>query len=178
MSFTLTETPLGDHEEVSTIAWVRVNPDKNLTREEWELYKSAYEELFLKFRDQNEKFSLIFDTRGLSRVPPTYLLEKVRLLQKLRPLTEKYLFASSVVVTSDVLKRLIDFVMNIYSAVRPLSVVATVPEAFTYVTDLTHKNFVTDDEDGGSRGSSRSHEPQSPPDSTERLRDAALKFRE
>lgn len=102
--------------------------------EEMDAFLEAWQNIYVISMEQNKQYKLIFDTRKAGSVELKYLKQMGLWLGKVKCLTEKWMDRTAIIVSTPIIKLLIQFVFQIYKAVRPFKVFSgeQVEEAFVW----------------------------------------------
>ena len=96
-------------------------------------YLEEWSEFYVMSSQRNEKFKLIYDARGIkSRPPLKYLYAQAEFLKTAKELTETWMDRTAIIVSSPIIKKMIHFVFNFYTPVRPFRVFLEHEEADMY----------------------------------------------
>ncbi len=91
------------------------------------LYVSMYDE---------PQFGLILDLSAFANTPWSYVPLLIQLLQELRPRTEVQLIGSTTIVTSSIVRWLVDTAIQQYPMCKPHKMVETLDDACSFIQSL------------------------------------------
>lgn len=82
----------------------------------------TWQNLYVTSMQNEERYKLIFDARNASIIKLKYLQAMGEWLSKIKHLTETWMDRTAIIVSNDSIQLLIQFVFQIYKAVRPFKV--------------------------------------------------------
>ena len=93
--------------------------------EDVELFLKEWEKVYTKCMEDNCKYTLVFDTRKVSKFDIKYLKLMGKWLKKMKTMTENWMDRTAIIVSNPIIKGFISFVFLIYKPVRPFKVFAS-----------------------------------------------------
>ena len=113
--------------------YIKIKAIDNIpSREDWNEYKRQYVKIF----EEEDQFYLLFDTSCLFGLPLNWVKEKAALLQALKPITERKLIGSAVIVNSTIIRGMLRILLTLYPTVRPNKLVTCEDEGMIFLKSI------------------------------------------
>jgi hypothetical protein len=104
------------------------------SEEEMNDYIQEWKDLYNSAMMDDVRFKLIIDIRELDIVQVKYIKMMANFLIKIKPLTEKWMDRTGILVSRESIKMIISLVLQFYEAVRPYKVFNDAEECFSWIT--------------------------------------------
>lgn len=99
--------------------------------------------LYSNSSEKNAKFKLFIDIRSLDSVDVKYLIMIAQFLVKSKKQTETWMDRTGILVSSGIIKQLLDFVFSIYKPIRPFKIFNDATEAMKWV--INNESWMIED---------------------------------
>lgn len=98
-----------------------------------ETFRTCFLDYLQQRLDEERPVTLLVDTRQMKKVPIAICLDIVKFMKKNKPKCKSYLTASAILVGSDFIAGLLQYVFNLSPPVSPNVVVRTAPQAVEFL---------------------------------------------
>jgi hypothetical protein len=78
----------------------------------------------------------IWDLTNTEMIPFNWLHEQAKLLEKIKPKTVKYLIATSVIITNNILRQGLNMLLKLYRNHRPVKICSNLEESINFFGNL------------------------------------------
>lgn len=103
------------------------------TKEEWEWTKQTMGNYYEAFSLQRSRISIIFDLRKLGLCNLNIYRDWVGIFKKYQDDTRKYIYKTSVITDSRIIKIILNGVFKIYTSIRPMKFTSNMYEAEQFI---------------------------------------------
>ena len=112
----------------------------NLQDDDLRTFKDVFNHRFIeceKLPKRERSFSLIIDMRDVSAISPNLIIDLARYMSECEPLINKYLVSSSIIVSNEWIKTIINMFFTIRKPTKPNCVTTTYELAYEFIKDYS-----------------------------------------